>query len=90
MKKNWLNWFLAALITLTAVYFQRKTGPTYPKQEKIEIGSEEYTVKFLRSHGGDDDCEIRVAIPEKNIEAKLFYKRYDLYLLIFQPDLLEK
>lgn len=76
MKKNWLNWFLAALITLTAVYFQRKTGPTHPKQERIEIASKEYKIKFLRSHGGDDDCEIRVAIPDENVEAKMFYKRY--------------
>jgi len=76
MKKNWLNWLLAILITLTAVYFQRKTGPTYPRYEKIKIAEKEYTLKFLRTHGGDDNCEIRLPISDKNIEAKLFYKRY--------------
>ena len=35
--KTSLYWILAIVITLSAAYYQRKTGPTYPKQIEISV-----------------------------------------------------
>ncbi|HDQ16035.1 MAG TPA: hypothetical protein ENN45_03150 [Bacteroidetes bacterium] len=76
MKKPWIIWLLAVLITLTAVYYQRKTGPTHPKFEKIVLNGKEYKLKFLRSYGEEKDCKINFSIPDKLVEATIYYKRY--------------
>ena len=33
--KKFTLWFLAIIITLGAAYYQRKTGPTYPKAVNV-------------------------------------------------------
>jgi hypothetical protein len=75
MKKNVLFWVLAALITLSAAIYQRKTGPTYEKKVQYKFGGKEYTVVFPRSNDGTDSCRIELNIPEP-LRGRLFYKRY--------------
>ncbi len=71
--KKVLLWILAVIITLTAVIYQKLTGPTYPKRVKIVLDGKEYKLRLLRSHGGTDDAPIELAIPGK-YTAKLYYK----------------
>ncbi|MDP3436815.1 MAG: hypothetical protein Q8S04_06195 [Bacteroidales bacterium] len=47
--KNFLFWFLAVIITITAVLYQRLTGPTNPKRVKFSIDNIDYRVKFPRT-----------------------------------------
>ncbi|HBG23867.1 MAG: hypothetical protein A2X17_05085 [Bacteroidetes bacterium GWF2_41_61] len=47
--KNFLFWFFAVLITITAVIYQRLTGPTNPKRVKFTIENIDYKVKFPRT-----------------------------------------
>jgi hypothetical protein len=74
--KTTLYWVLAVVITIAAAYYQRKTGPTRPKKVETTINSTNYTFKLLRTHGGDEDHEISLEIPDTTIEGKVFYKRY--------------
>ncbi len=76
--KKFLLWTLAAIITLTAVIYQRMTGPTYPKRVKVEVNGKTYKLRLLRSHGGTDDAPIELAISEP-IKATLNYKFYPLH-----------
>ncbi len=71
-----LYWVLAAIITLGAAYYQRKTGPTYPKNIEILINGRSYDFKLPRSYGGDDDCPVELEIPDPDVSGTLFYKRY--------------
>lgn len=48
MRKN-LAWLLAILLTLTAVIYQRLTGPTNPLRSSFSLGSIEVKAKFPRS-----------------------------------------
>lgn len=75
MKKVFI-WILAVLITLTAVIYQRKTGPTYPKKYKVRIGSDVYKISLLRSHAGERDCLIEIPVDDKDVTGYLFFKRY--------------
>jgi hypothetical protein len=75
MKKSIL-WFLAIVITLGAAYYQRKTGPTYPKTVNVNVNDLPYEIKLVRSLGLDERPEVRLKITDKTINAKLWYKRF--------------
>ncbi len=74
--KRVLLWILGLLITLFAAVYQKMTGPTYPKKEKISLNGKEYNLKLLRSHGGEDDATITLNIDDTSAEASLFWKPY--------------
>jgi hypothetical protein len=69
-------WILAVLITFSAIIYQRKTGPTYDKKVKVTIDNQEYKFKLIRSHGGETDCKIVLAIPDQNVGGVLAFKKY--------------
>jgi hypothetical protein len=73
--KKFALWFLAIVITLGAAYYQRKTGPTYPKAVNITVNDSVYEVTLIRSLGLDERPEVKLKIADTSINAKLFYKR---------------
>lgn len=75
MKKAFI-WVLAFVITVVAVIYQRKTGPTYPKNYTVSIGEERYKISLLRSHAGERDCLVEIMIDDKDVTGNLYYKRY--------------
>jgi len=75
MKKTVL-WFLAIIITLGTAYYQRKTGPTYPKSVSINVNDTSYEVKLVRSLGLDERPEVKLKIDDASIKGRLYYKRY--------------
>jgi len=75
MKKIFF-WALAILITLSAIIYQRKTGPTYDKKVNLNIENQEYTFELVRSHGGEQDCKIELEVPDQKITGILEYKKY--------------
>ena len=74
MKKG-IALILAIIITLSAAYYQRKTGPTHPKKETINISGEDYKIKLIRSHGGNENAEISLDLPE-DVEGVITYHKY--------------
>ncbi|MEI7594370.1 MAG: hypothetical protein WCK02_01380 [Bacteroidota bacterium] len=76
MKKNYLYWTIAILITIIVIIYQRKTGPTYPKKADTTINGKNYSFKLPRSHGGNDPCEIKLELEDGNISGSIFYKLY--------------
>jgi len=69
-------WLIAILITLSAVIYQRKTGPTYDKKVTTNISGNEYSFKLTRSHGGENDCEILLNVPDQKISGILSYRMF--------------
>jgi len=69
-------WTAAVVVTMSAAVYQRLTGPTYPQKHKIEINKKKYTLKLLRTFGGDDDATIELNIPDTSVNAEIFYKNY--------------
>ncbi|MFK8136793.1 MAG: hypothetical protein AB8E15_00390 [Bdellovibrionales bacterium] len=66
---------LAIALTLLAVIYQRGTGPTYPKKEKIGL-EKNVKIKLPRSHGGETDALVELPRLYPNMTASLVYKRY--------------
>ncbi|NOX19525.1 MAG: hypothetical protein GXO87_14755 [Chlorobi bacterium] len=75
MKRTYLLWIAAVIITLATAYYQRVTGPTYPIKGKFQIEGKEYNYKFVRSHGGEGSAVVELPAPE-NVSANLFWKRF--------------
>jgi len=75
MKKSIL-WFLAIVITLAAAYYQRKTGPTYPKSVNVTVNDSVYELKLVRSLGLDERPEVKLRIADTSLRARIFYKRF--------------
>ena len=76
MKKT-LLWILALIITLGAAYYQRKTGPTYPKRVSVVVNNTPYELKLVRSLGLDERPEVRLNIKDTSVKAILWYKRFN-------------
>jgi hypothetical protein len=75
MKKA-IFWSLAVLITCSAAIYQKMTGPTYPKRQKIALDGTVYNLKLVRSLSLDHKSEVRLKIDNPAINAKIYYKRY--------------
>lgn len=90
--KNFLFWFFAILLTITAVIYQRLTGPTNPKRVKFTIENIDYKVKFPRTsetlvtltEAVQKDIQQRYSkfefkvnpVLQDNFTIKILYKRY--------------
>jgi hypothetical protein len=74
--KTLLFIFLAAVITLGAIVYQRATGPTYPKKAEVSINGTTYQLKLTRSHGGESDCRLSFDIPDNTIGGTVTYRKY--------------
>ena len=78
MRKTTILWMAAVFITLFAAFYQRISGPTHPKREKIVIDGVEYKLRFKRSSGGEkfQDCSIILKISDPLINGKIHYRIY--------------
>jgi hypothetical protein len=74
--KKFLLWLLAFVITVVAAFYQRETGPTYPKRLKIPLNGTLTELKLVRSLSLNEKPEVRLNINDTSIKARLFYKRY--------------
>ena len=74
--KNSIYWILAFVITIGAAYYQRKTGPTYPKSSEVTVNGKIYKLKLVRSLGLDRDSEVKLAITDSTTRARIFFRRY--------------
>ncbi|MFA6769933.1 MAG: hypothetical protein WCR71_02025 [Bacteroidales bacterium] len=86
--KKFFIWFAAALITLSAVIYQRVTGPTNPLKVTFSLGGENYKASFPRSletlvslneiNSSEVTSELKVKLePAKSdISLLVMYKRY--------------
>lgn len=75
MKKSIL-WILAFLITLSAAYYQRTTGPTYPKRLRVNVNDTTYKLGLVRSLSLNEISQVRLKISDSTITAKLFFRRF--------------
>ncbi|HRW63481.1 MAG TPA: PPC domain-containing protein [Bacteroidales bacterium] len=75
MKKS-IIWVLAIIITLGSAYYQRKTGPTYPKKVSIELNGNTLNFKLPRSAETGSNLKITIPKTDTTTQVTLFYKRY--------------
>jgi hypothetical protein len=76
MKKMIIAWFLAVIITLSAAYYQRKTGPSYPKNLTADIRGNTYNFSLTRTHSCESDCEVSVPVDDNSVRGFMIFRKY--------------
>lgn len=84
--KGIYSWILAVIITLTAVLFQRNTGPSHPAKQLIEVDGTSFKASFPRSlvRPRDNASLVQLTVElgstgnsqDRIIGAILYYKRF--------------
>jgi len=59
-------WLLALLIMISAIIYQRTTGPTYPFRGTIEASGIEYSYRLLRSQ--ETVSGAKISLPDVKAE----------------------
>lgn len=67
---------IAFIITISAGYYQRMTGPTHPINFDLEWEGSEISGKLTRSHGDEGDQPIEITAPDTSLHIVLVYRRY--------------
>lgn len=90
MNKAIFYWLFAIIITLSAVVYQRATGPTYPKKINFTYTDTQYKIKLLRSHSTSKPAPISLNVNDDRVEGKILYKKYpssdDLTEIVMERD----
>jgi len=75
-QKKVLLWVLAVIISLAAMFYQRMTGPTYPKKFEVSYLNEDYSFDLPRSNNGrPGDYPVEIELPEA-FSAKLIWRLF--------------
>jgi hypothetical protein len=74
-RSTWL-WFLAVILTIGTLVYQRMTGPTYPLRGGVTFGGHEIRIKLVRSHGGTGDQPVRVVTADTAVRAMVLWRRH--------------
>jgi len=76
--KKILFWILAIVITLASAIYQKKTGPTYPKNVEISILENNLSFKLPRSGVSDKDLLVNIPLTDTSYLVSLNYRRFPL------------
>lgn len=76
MKKSIILWFIAFVVTILSVWYQRVTGPTYPVSGEEKFAGEEIHYNLDRSHSGEGDHIIRLIVKNIDVDGQLQWKRF--------------
>jgi len=74
--KKVMFWVLAVVISLAAMFYQRMTGPTYPKKYEISYQNVDYRFTLPRSNNGrPGDYPVAVQLPDA-FSANLIWRHF--------------
>ncbi|MEO8232082.1 MAG: hypothetical protein ABI638_07345 [Ignavibacteriota bacterium] len=76
MKRSILLWIIAFVLTVLTATYQRMTGPTYPLSGEANLNGKIIKYSLDRSHGGENDHQIKIKTDDKEISGLLEWKRY--------------
>lgn len=76
MRKPWVQWTLAVVITLIAAIYQRRTGPTYPARGRVELGGQEISLTLLRTYSITGRQPVTVAAVDTSVHGMVEWRRF--------------
>lgn len=75
-RQSILFWGISLILTVSIIFYQRITGPTYPVSGSVKIENWEIDFEFPRSHPGEGDQIIAFELSENDLDAYISYRRY--------------
>lgn len=74
--KKMLSWILAVVITVASAIYQKKTGPTYPKDIDISLKENIINFELPRSGVSEEDLLVEVPLSDTSYSVYLNYRRF--------------
>lgn len=74
--KKIIFWVIAVIITIASAYYQRKTGPTYPKKTQVKLNSSLIDFNLPRSGDSNENFKLNIPLIDTTFIAKLNYRRF--------------
>jgi hypothetical protein len=72
----YLRAIIAILITLSAAYYQRKTGPTHPMNIDTSWKGMQISADLTRSHDGEGDQPVEITVADTSVHAVIIFRRF--------------
>lgn len=76
MKKTWVCWSLAVVLTLGSVAWQRLTGPTHPAKGEVSLDGKSIAFKLDRSASISGNQPVSVTAPDNAITGEVRWRRF--------------
>lgn len=77
MAKKVILWILAVILAVSAMIYQRSTGPTYEYKGYLESNGEEFKYELIRTHETTAGAKVEMPyLQGVDYQATLNYKRY--------------
>ena len=72
-----LLWTITIIITVSAMIYQRATGPTKPRRISVELDGQQYKFSLPRTCEIGSACNVDLRIDDKDVDAYIEYKLYN-------------
>ncbi len=69
-------WFLAVILMMASVVYQRLTGPTHPLRGSYTVDGQEHSFRLRRSGITTEKAEVRIPAPGAQWTAYIHWRRY--------------
>lgn len=76
MRRPFVQWIIAVVVTLASAIYQRRTGPTYPARGEVQIGSETVALKLLRTNAITSRMPVTVTAADPAIGGTVEWRKY--------------
>jgi len=76
MRRPWIQWTLAIVITLTSAVWQRMTGPTYPVRGGVQLAGEEIRLRLTRTHSITGRQPVTIEATNPAVTGVVEWRRY--------------
>lgn len=76
MRKPFVQWTIAILLTLASAVYQRWSGPTYPAKGTVLLGGQQISLRLDRSHSITGRQPVTVAVADADVVGEVDWRRY--------------
>jgi hypothetical protein len=76
MRKPWVQWTIAVVLTLTSAIWQRMSGPTYPIKSSARLAGQEIALRLERSYSITGRQPVTVTVADAGVTGTVEWRRF--------------
>jgi hypothetical protein len=76
MRKPWVQWIIAVLLTLTSAVWQRMSGPTYALKGSARLAGQEIALRLERSYSITGRQPVTVTVADPGVTGTVEWRRF--------------
>ena len=76
MRKPWVQWMIAVVLTLISAVWQRMSGPTYPLKGSAPLAGQEIALRLERSYSITGRQPVTVTVADAGVTGTVEWRRF--------------